>query len=181
MKTVYITGGSAGLGRAIAAAYANDGYTVGLIARDADALAVAAREVGHGAVWAVADVSDAAQLERAAQTLAAAIGPPDIWINNAMATIFSHFADITPAEFEHATKITYLGSMYGIQIALRSMKARGHGQIIQIGSALAYRAIPLQAHIAPPKPPSARRSIRCVVNLFTINHRSRSPWCICRR
>ena len=145
MPVVYITGSSAGLGRAIAGAYAAAGYTVGLIARDERALAIAAGEIGNGAAWAAADVADAGQLEQAAQTLVAALGPPDVWINNAMATIFSRFADIAPEEFARATNVTFLGSMYGIQVALRLMKPRGRGQIIQVGSALAYRAVPLQA------------------------------------
>ena len=121
------------------------GYKVGLIARDENALADTAQEIGAGAVWAAADVADFAQLEAAAQNLETQIGAPDIWINDAMATIFSRFADIKPEEFTRAINVTLLGSVNGMQIALKYMKTRGHGHIIQIGSALAYRAIPLQA------------------------------------
>jgi NAD(P)-dependent dehydrogenase (short-subunit alcohol dehydrogenase family) len=163
MTTVYITGGSAGLGRAIAAAYAKDGYKVGIIAREPEALAEAAADIGHGVVCAAADVSVFEQLEAAAQKLEALIGPPDIWINDAMATIFSRFEDITPAEFAQSTNITFLGSVYGTQIALKFMKARGKGHIIQVGSALAYRAIPLQAPYCASKYAlrGALESLRC--------------------
>lgn len=145
MKTVYITGASAGLGRAIATAYAQHNYRVGLIARDENALRDTAQSIAQGAAWASADVSIFAELDEAARKLESQIGPPDIWINNAMATIFSRFEDIHPDEFARATNVTFLGSVYGLQIALRYMKSQGHGHIIQIGSALAYRAIPLQA------------------------------------
>ena len=145
MKTVYITGASAGLGRAIAIAYAQENYRVGLIARDENALIETAKSIGDGVAWASADVSTFEALDAAARKLEAEIGPPDIWINDAMATIFSRFEDIKPEEFARATNVTFLGSVYGLQIALRYMKSRGHGHIIQIGSALAYRAIPLQS------------------------------------
>jgi NAD(P)-dependent dehydrogenase (short-subunit alcohol dehydrogenase family) len=145
MKTVYITGASAGLGRAIAGVYTKAGYKVGLIARDKAALAEAAAALNPAAAWAAADVSDFAQLEAAARSLEAEIGPPDIWINNAMATIFSRFADIEPGEFGRSVNVTLMGSIHGMQIALKYMQPRGRGHIIQIGSALAYRAIPLQA------------------------------------
>jgi NAD(P)-dependent dehydrogenase (short-subunit alcohol dehydrogenase family) len=163
MTTVYITGASAGLGRAIAIAYAQAGYAVGLIARDENALKETAESIGHGAVWAAADVSQFEQLECAAKKLEAALGPPDIWINDAMATIFSRFEDITPQEFAQATSITYLGSIYGLQIALKMMTPRGRGHIIQIGSALAYRAIPLQAPYCGAKEAvrGALDSLRC--------------------
>ena len=163
MKTVYITGGSAGLGRAMAQAFANDGYKVGIIARDEAALAKAAAQIGHGAAWAAADVAIFDQLAAAAAQLEAAIGPPDIWINNAMATIFSRFADITPAEFAQAVDVTFLGSIHGMQIALKSMQRRNAGHIIQIGSALAYRAIPLQAPYCASKYAlrGALESLRC--------------------
>ena len=111
MKTVYITGASAGLGRAIALAYAKEHYRVGLIARDESALidTVASLGVSQGAekmaAWASADVSVFSELEAAAQKLEALIGPPDIWINSAMATIFSRFEDIAPDEFARAGEV----------------------------------------------------------------------------
>jgi NADP-dependent 3-hydroxy acid dehydrogenase YdfG len=145
MTVAYITGASAGLGRAVAHAFSADGMTIGLIARDGDALRRTAAGLPGPAAWAAADIARPEQLAQATQILAAEIGPPDIWVNNAMATIFSRFADIAPAEFAQACNITFLGSVYGLQQALHYMIPRGCGHIIQIGSALAYRAIPLQA------------------------------------
>ena len=163
MKTVYITGASAGLGRTIAIAYAQENYRVGLIARDENALIETARGIGDGVAWASADVSIFDELDAAARKLETAIGPPDIWINDAMATIFSRFEDIKPEEFARATNVTFLGSVYGLQIALRYMKSQGHGHIIQIGSALSYRAIPLQAPYCAAKAAirGAVDSLRC--------------------
>jgi len=145
MSTVYITGASAGLGRAVADTFAREGMTVGLIARDEAALEQAAAELPGRAAWAAADVASFEALAAAAERLEAEIGPPDIWINNAMATIFSRFGDIEPDELARASNVTFLGSVHGLQIALRSMAPRGRGHMIQIGSALGYRAIPLQA------------------------------------
>ncbi len=163
MKTVYITGASAGLGRAIASAYARENYRVGIIARDENGLIETARNIGDGVAWASADVSIFDELDAAARKLETEIGPPDIWINDAMATIFSRFEDILPDEFARATNVTFLGSVYGMQIALRYMKSRGHGHIIQIGSSLAYRAIPLQAPYCAAKAAirGAVDSLRC--------------------
>jgi NAD(P)-dependent dehydrogenase (short-subunit alcohol dehydrogenase family) len=163
MKTVYITGASAGLGRAIAMACAKDNYRVGLIARDDSALIDTVASIGNGAAWASADVSVFTELEAAAKKLEALIGPPDIWINDAMATIFSRFEDIPPDEFARATNVTFLGSVHGLHLALRWMKPRNRGQIIQIGSALAYRAIPLQAPYCAAKAAirGAVDSLRC--------------------
>ena len=145
MTCVYITGTSAGLGRAIAEAFAGDGATVGLIARDETALAEAARSLSGRTAFASADVADAGALAAAAEALESEIGPPDVWINNAMATVFSRFEEIAPEEFARVANVTFLGGVYGLQQALSMMKPRGSGVIIQIGSALAYRAIPLQA------------------------------------
>lgn len=145
MSAVYVTGATAGLGRAIASAFAGAGHSIGLIARDELALADFSASLGARSAWAPADVSDFRQLVEAAAEIESRIGPPDVWINNAMATIFSRFDDILPEEFARAIEVTLLGSVHGMQIALKSMKARGRGHIIQIGSALAYRAIPLQA------------------------------------
>lgn len=159
MTTVYITGASAGLGYAIADLYAKNGYSVGMIARDAQALSAAAEAIGHGAVWAAADVASFEALQAAAGALEAKIGPPDIWINDAMATLFSRFEDIAPEEFARAIQVTLLGSVHGLKIALSYMKPRGKGHLIQIGSALAYRAIPLQAPYC-----SAKMAIRGAVD-----------------
>ncbi|MHB1676783.1 MAG: SDR family oxidoreductase [Sulfuriferula sp.] len=163
MKTVYITGASAGLGRAIAIAFVHENYRVGLIAREAGALIDASANLGNACAWASADVSNFEELEAAARKLEDEIGPPDIWINDAMATIFSRFEDILPEEFARSTNVTFLGSVYGMQIALRGMKSRGSGHIIQIGSALAYRAIPLQSPYCAAKAAirGAVDSLRC--------------------
>ena len=147
-RTIIITGASAGVGRAIAKRFGQAGDRVGLIARDEDALKDVQRELqgcfAH-AEYEVIDVADADALFAAAERLEQRLGPVDIWINDAMETVFSLVADIRPDEFRRVTEVTYLGFVYGTMAALRSMRQRGQGRIIQIGSALAYRGIPLQA------------------------------------
>ena len=148
-RTVIVTGASAGVGRAIAHRFACEGDRVGLMARDEAALKDVQRELhaaGAGAVeWVAVDVSDAAAVFAAADELERKLGSIDIWINDAMETVFSTVADIDPAEFRRVTDVTYLGFVYGTMAALKSMRPRRRGRIIQIGSALAYRGIPLQA------------------------------------
>ncbi|WP_315768550.1 MULTISPECIES: SDR family oxidoreductase [unclassified Bradyrhizobium] len=147
-RTVIITGASAGIGRAIAKRFGQAGDRIGLIARDEDALKDVQRELqgcfAH-AEYEAADVADPEALFAAAERLQERLGPVDIWINDAMETVFSLVADITPDEFRRVTEVTYLGFVYGTMAALKSMRPRGEGRIIQIGSALAYRGIPLQA------------------------------------
>jgi NAD(P)-dependent dehydrogenase (short-subunit alcohol dehydrogenase family) len=147
-RTVIITGASAGVGRAIAGRFAEAGDRVGLIARDASALQDVQRELQARAAqieFEAADVADAQALFTAAERLQQRLGPVDVWINDAMETVFSTVADITPEEFHRVTEVTYLGFVYGTMAALKSMRRRGRGRIIQIGSALAYRGIPLQS------------------------------------
>jgi NAD(P)-dependent dehydrogenase (short-subunit alcohol dehydrogenase family) len=147
-KTAVVTGASAGVGRAIALSLARRGWSVGLIARGADGLKGAKREVedqGSQALILQCDVSDSTSVSAAADEVARAWGGIGLWINNAMATIFSPFAEITPEEFRRVTEVTYLGQVYGTMAALRHMREAGYGSIIQIGSALSYRAIPLQS------------------------------------
>jgi NAD(P)-dependent dehydrogenase (short-subunit alcohol dehydrogenase family) len=147
-QTVMITGASAGVGRAVAHAYAARGARVGLLARGRAGLEGAVRDVeqlGGTGVALEADVADADQVERAATELESASGPIDVWINNAMATVFSPVALTPPAEFRRVTEVTYLGVVHGTLSALRRMLPRNHGRIVQVGSALAYRGIPLQA------------------------------------
>jgi NAD(P)-dependent dehydrogenase (short-subunit alcohol dehydrogenase family) len=147
-RTVVVTGGTAGLGRALALRFARAGYKIGLIARDGKALMDVAQEVltqGGDPTVVAADVADADAMFAAADRIAADLGPIDIWINNAMVTVFSTVADISPQEFRRVTEVTYLGFVHGTMSALRHMRPRGSGRIIQIGSALAYRGIPLQA------------------------------------
>lgn len=147
-KVVVITGASAGVGRATARAFAARGACVGLIARNREALEAAAAEVeAHGgrAVVAVADVADADAVERAAQTIEDAFGRIDIWVNNAMASILGPVKELTAEEFRRVTEVTYLGIVYGTMAALRRMLPRDEGVIVQVGSTVAYRGIPLQA------------------------------------
>src|SRR4051794_35197924 len=147
-ETVVVTGAAGGVGRATARAFGKLGCNVGLLARGVEGLEAAAREVAHeggAALVLPADVVDAEAVERAAAAVEERFGPIDIWINCAMATIFSPFADLTPDEYRRATEVTYLGYVYGTMAALRRMKARNRGTIVQVGSALAYRAIPLQS------------------------------------
>jgi NAD(P)-dependent dehydrogenase (short-subunit alcohol dehydrogenase family) len=143
-----VTGASAGVGRATALAFAEQGCRVALISRDESALESACRDVeaagGRGLVI-VADVADAEALNRAADRVVAEWSHIDIWVNNAMATIFGRVETISPDEFKRVTEVTYLGQIHGTVAALRHMRARGSGTIVQVGSALAYRSIPLQA------------------------------------
>jgi len=147
-RTVVVTGASAGVGRAVAQRFARAGARIGLIARDAEALECVRQEVeqlGGSATAAPADVADADAVFAAADRIRAALGPIDVWINDAMATVFAPAWAISPAEFRRVTEVTYLGVVHGTMAALRDMRPRDRGTIIQIGSALAYRGIPLQA------------------------------------
>lgn len=147
-EVVVVTGASAGLGRATVRAFARPGVCLGLIARGTEGLENARDEVeaaGGRALVAPADMADADAVQRAADAIEREFGPIDIWVNNAMTTIFAPFHEITPAEYKRATEVTYLGYVYGTMAALKSMRPRNHGVIVQVGSALAYRSIPLQA------------------------------------
>jgi NAD(P)-dependent dehydrogenase (short-subunit alcohol dehydrogenase family) len=147
-KTVVVTGASAGVGRAIALRFGAAGARLGLIARDAEALREVKTEIdraGGTALVAAADVADAEAVRAAADDIERRLGPIELWINDAMVTVFAPVWEITPAEFRRVTEVTYLGVVHGTMAALRHMRQRNHGTIIQIGSALAYRGIPLQA------------------------------------
>ena len=147
-KVVAVTGASAGVGRATVRELARRGADVGLIARGEERLQAAADEVrtaGRRACVAPADVSDADQVERAAARIEAELGPIDVWINVAMAAVLAEITDTTPDEFRRVTEVTYLGSVHGTQAALRRMLPRDRGVIVQVGSALSRRGIPLQA------------------------------------
>ena len=147
-RTVVVTGASAGVGRAIAHRFARAGAQLGLVARDAQALNDVKDEVenlGGSALPAPADVSDADAVFAAADRVRERFGGIDVWINDAMVTVFSPVWEITPEEFRRVTEVTYLGAVHGTMAALRHMRPRNRGTIIQIGSALAYRGIPLQA------------------------------------
>jgi NAD(P)-dependent dehydrogenase (short-subunit alcohol dehydrogenase family) len=147
-RVVVVTGASAGVGRASAIEFASRGDRVALIARGADGLAGASAEIaaaGGEALSVPADVADAAAVDAAATTIEEELGPIDVWVNDAMATVFSEFADIEPDEFRRATDVTYLGTVWGTKAALARMRPRDAGTIVQVGSALAYRGIPLQS------------------------------------
>jgi NAD(P)-dependent dehydrogenase (short-subunit alcohol dehydrogenase family) len=148
-RVVVITGASAGLGRAIAHAFArSEGARIGLIARGQERLEAAKRAVeklGGQALVLPADVADAESIEAAAERVETDLGPIDVWINNAMTSVFSPVKEMTPAEFKRVTEVTYLGLVNGTLAALKRMLPRDQGHIIQVGSALAYRGIPLQA------------------------------------
>lgn len=146
--TVVVTGASAGVGRAVAQRFARAGARVGLIARDRKALESVRQEVerlGGSAIIAPADVADADAVIAAAAEIRRRLGPIDIWINDAMVTVFAPVWKISPEEFRRVTEVTYLGVVHGTLAALHDMRRRDSGTIIQIGSALAYRGIPLQA------------------------------------
>jgi short-subunit dehydrogenase len=145
---VVITGASAGVGRATATEFARRGCDVAIVARNQQRLDTAAAELRHMGVRALpvaADVANYTALERAASRIEKQLGPIDIWVNNAMATIFAPVHKITADEFRRATEVTYLGQVHGTMVALQRMRARNRGTIVNIGSALAYRAIPLQS------------------------------------
>jgi len=147
-RVVVVTGASAGVGRATVRAFAREGAHIGLLARETEGLHNAAREVnqlGGKGLALPTDVSNADHVEAAAARIEAELGPIDVWVNNAMTTVFARVTDVTPAEFKRATEVTYLGTVYGTMAALRRMMPRNSGRIIQVGSALAYRSIPLQS------------------------------------
>lgn len=147
-EVVVITGASAGVGRATAHRFARDGARIALLARQSDGLddaSIEVRELGGEPMVVPVDVADAAAVEAAAERIEAEFGPIDIWINDAMATIFAPVHEISPEEFRRATEVTYLGTVHGTMAALKRMRPRNRGTIVQVGSALAYRAIPLQS------------------------------------
>ena len=147
-KVVVITGASAGVGRATARRFAKDGAQIALLARGRDGLEAARKEVeefGGRAVVVMVDVADADQVEAAAAQIERELGEIDIWINNAMASVFSPIQEMTPEEFRRVTEVTFLGCVYGTLAALKRMSPRNRGMIVQVGSALSHRAIPLQS------------------------------------
>lgn len=147
-EVVVITGASAGVGRATVRKFAQDGAYIGLLARGREGLEAAGSEVeaaGGKALICQTDVADPEQVEAAAEAVESAFGPIDIWINNAMTSVFSPFWEMTPEEYKRVTEVTYLGQVYGTMAALKRMRPRDKGSIILVGSALAYRGIPLQS------------------------------------
>lgn len=147
-KIVVISGASAGVGRATAVEFARQGATVALLARGAKGLEGARAEVeaAGGKAWVrTLDVADAQQVDAAAAAIESELGPIDIWVNNAMVTVLSPVSQMSADEYRRVTEVTYLGTVHGTCAALRHMRPRNRGSIVQVGSALAYRAIPLQS------------------------------------
>ena len=145
---VVVTGASAGVGRAVARRFAQDGVKIGLIARGEDGLRAAAREAeeaGSEALVLPCDVSDHEAVEAAAEEVEKTFGPIDIWINVAFAGVLARFIDIEPEDYKRVTDVTYLGQINGARAALKRMVPRNQGSVVLVGSALAYRGIPLQS------------------------------------
>ncbi len=147
-KVVVVTGAGAGVGRATALEFARRGYDVALLSRDPErleALATAVRTVGRRALPIPTDVAMAEQVEAAAARVEDELGPIDTWVNVAMATVFAPVSELTAQELLRATQVTYLGQVHGMMAALKRMRTRKHGSIVNVGSALAYRSVPLQS------------------------------------
>ncbi|HVK16121.1 MAG TPA: SDR family oxidoreductase [Fimbriiglobus sp.] len=147
-EVVVVTGASAGVGRAVAREFGKHGAAVGLLARGKDGLEACAREVealGGQALVLPGDVADADLVERAAAMTEAEFGPIDVWVNNAKASVFSPVKEMSAVDYKRVTEVTYLGFVHGTLSSLRRMRTRDRGMIVQVGSALAYRGIPLQS------------------------------------
>lgn len=173
-RIVVVTGASAGVGRATAVEFAKHGWRVALVARGTDGLEGARQDVervGGQALVIPTDVADSAQVEAAAEQVEAQWGPIDVWVNDAMSTIFAEVLTILPEDFRRATEVTYFGTVWGTLAALRRMQPRNAGTVVQVGSALAYRSIPLQAPYCGAK--SAIRGFTDSVRCELIHARSR--------
>src|SRR5690242_16190880 len=173
-RVVVVTGASAGVGRATARHFGERGWRVALLARGLDGLEAAKREIeaaGGEALALPTDVASHEQVEAAAERVEREWGPIDVWVNDAMATLFCEFVAIRPEDYRRATEVTYLGTVWGTRAALTRMMARDRGTIVQVGSALAYRSIPLQAPYCGAK--AAIRGFTDAVRSELIHHRSR--------
>ena len=147
-RVVVVTGASAGVGRATVRRFAEEGNAIALIARGRERLDAAAQEaeaLGGSALPLTLDVAEPEALEAAAERIESELGPIDVWVNNAMVTVYAPVARLTPEEFRRVTEVTFLGSVWGTMAALRRMLPRDRGTIVQVGSALGFRGIPLQS------------------------------------
>lgn len=147
-EVVVVTGASAGIGRAAVREFARRRARIALIARDPDRLEAAraeAERMGAQAIAISADMADHAQVEAAADRIERELGPIDVWVNNAMATVFAPFADVSADDYRRVTDVTYHGFVWGTMAALKRMRPRNRGTVVQVSSALAYRSIPLQS------------------------------------
>jgi short-subunit dehydrogenase len=148
-KVVVVTGASAGVGRATVEEFARQGYNVALLAREAERLARAASDLascyGVRTLAIPTDVADARAVDAAATQVEEVLGPIDVWVNVAMATVFAPVSSLTAQEFERGTQVTYLGQVHGTMSALSRMRTRNRGTIVNVGSALGYRSVPLQS------------------------------------
>lgn len=178
-KVVVVTGASSGVGRATARAFGATGARVALMARSAEALEQAADEVrasGGEALAIPTDVSDSEAVERAASQIEALWGRIDVWVNDAMVSVFSPVTRMEDDEYRRVTEVNYLGTVYGTKAALRRMKPRNEGIIIQIGSALAYTSIPLQSAYCASK--AAIRGFTDSLRIELLHDRSRVKVCM---
>ncbi len=173
-EVVVITGASGGIGRAAVREFAKHGARLALLARGEEGLDAARREaesLGAQALAIPTDVANADEVERAAQRAETELGPIDIWVNVAFTNVFSEFWDVTPEEWRRLTDVTYLGYVWGTMAAMKRMRARDRGTIVQVGSALCYRSIPLQSPYCGAK--SAIRGFTDSIRCELIHHRSK--------
>lgn len=173
-QVVVITGATGGIGRAAAAEFARHGAHIALLARGEEGLEAARREIeslGGRALAIPTDVADYAAVERATQRVEDELGPIDVWVNDAFTNVFSEFWDVTPEEWKRVTDVTYLGYVWGTMAAMKRMRARDRGTIVQVGSAICYRSIPLQSPYCGAK--SAIRGFTDAIRCELIHNKSK--------